>query len=411
MLLASGMGLPGPTGRPDLVGFATTSRPGVLLLARVGLALGGGIAVLILARRGRPEPATDLGALVATAVLALTVGAGHAAVFEPPVTIGVWFVHAAAAGVWLAGVAILAVLASQRVTDRTILRAVVRRYSALALVAVALFVLTGAYQSWLETGGLPAIDDPYGRLLIVKIVVVGIALLLGLASYLDGGELTGHLGGLARRSTIEAFLAAVAIVVTASLVAIPPPGPGRPIELAPSAPAVDRESAVRLAIGPGRPGPNRFTAVASGDGEPVSLRLVRDAGDRALEVPFRNRPGDADPDIRIADVLDLPAGSWQATVLVAPAEAPGSGAALPGGAFAFVLASEGITVGRASPPLDVGLLIGLLLIGGGISAVTWGRLRGRLPRTDPAAARIALVGGGLTAIVAGLLIVLLGPGG
>jgi methionine-rich copper-binding protein CopC len=401
MLLSSGLGLPGPTGRPDLVGYATSSRPGILLLARVVLGLAGGVVVLALVSRGRIDPAIDIGALAATAALALTVAAGHAAVFEPPVTIGVWFVHAAAAGVWAAGLAVVAVLASRRPPDGELVRAVVSRYSALGLVGVGLVVLTGAYQAWLELGGPPSLDDPYARLVLAKIVIAAAAFGLGLVNYLDGGRLMGWLGGLARRATVESFLAAVIIVVTASLVAIPPPGPGGPVELA-GTPEAGPPASVALAIGPGRPGPNRFTAVPEAGVAPVTLRLEATDGTVADEATFRPVDGDdpaATTFVTAVGVVGM--GDWRAIV------AADDGATV--GAFPFTMTADGIAAGRAAPPVDLGLVLGVLMLFSGVLAFSFARAGGRLPRTDRVAARIALSGGGLAATLAGLLIVALGP--
>ncbi len=402
MLLASGLGLLGPEGRPDLVGYATQSRPGVLLLGRIVIGVAGGIVVLVLARRGMIEAATELGALAATAGIAVTVASGHAAVFEPPVTIAVWFVHAAAAGVWLAGLAFVAVVASRRPPDPPLIRSIVVRYSALAAVAIALVVLTGAYQAWVEIDGLPSPTDPYGWLLIVKIAFVVAAFVFGLMNYLDGGRLVGWLGGLGRRATIEAFLAAIVIVVTASLVAIPPPGPGRPIELAAAA-GNGSALAVDLAISPGRPGPNRFTAIAPVGVTPTVLRLVSPGDPTPGEVKFRPIPEGGLTNGFVADVRDVGVAAWVATV-VAAGEADGSTRE-----FRFVMTADGIAEGRLVPTADVGLILGLAMLLAGIFGLAYARSGGMLPRTDRAAARIALTGGGLAAAVVGLLVVVFGP--
>jgi copper transport protein len=400
MLLASGLGLTGPSGRPDLVGYATTSRPGILLLARVAIGILGGLLVIALVRGRRVEPAIEVGALAATTCIGLTVAAGHAAVFEPPVTIGVWFVHVSAAGIWLAGLAVVAILASRRPPDEKMVRSVVRRYSALALVAVGLVILTGAYQTWVENEGLPSLDDPYGRLLVVKLAVAAIVLGLGFVNYLGGGRIGGRLGGLGRRATVETFLAGVVLVVTAALVAVPPPGPGGPVELA-RAGSDESGADVTLAIGPGRPGPNRFTAVTSGGGVPDVLRLETPAG-AAVAVDFR--PGNAGDAASaqpfVADVGDLGAMAWNAVVVLE------SGATA---SFPFVLTPEGVAAGRAVPPVDLGLVLGLTMVFLGVGAAAFARAGGTFPRVDLEAARIALTGGGLSAAAAGVLIVAFGP--
>jgi copper transport protein len=404
MLLSSGLALPGPTGRPDLVGYATMSRPGLLLLARVGIGLAAGIAVLAMVRLRRDELALDTGALAATAMLGITVAAGHAATFSPPITIAAWFVHAAAAGVWLAGVGCVAGLAARRGPDIDLVGRVVPRYSALALVAVALLALTGAYQAWIEIAGMPSIDDPYERLLVVKVVVATVALALGLANYLDGGRFTRLLGGLGRRATVETFIGLVVVVLTANLATTPPPASSRLIELGPAHVAADAPRPdVRLLIGPARPGPNRFVAEPGGGastGVPESLRLIDEAGEVVAEAPFRPMSGAAVT--YSTDAVPISVGPWRADVVVA-------GGVTPPAVYLFVMGPEGVSEGRATPPIDLGLVVGLILIVTGLFAVALARAGRTLPRTEPIASRIALTGGGLVGLVIGLMIVFLGP--
>ncbi len=51
------------------------------------------------------------------------------------------------------------------------LRAVIPRFSALALVSVALIALTGIYADWVQTRDLLGFDTPYEINLLVKILV------------------------------------------------------------------------------------------------------------------------------------------------------------------------------------------------------------------------------------------------
>jgi copper transport protein len=49
----------------------------------------------------------------------------------------------------------------------------VKRFSRLALMAVAVLVATGLYQAWREVGSVSALmDTAYGRLLLAKVVVL-----------------------------------------------------------------------------------------------------------------------------------------------------------------------------------------------------------------------------------------------
>jgi copper transport protein len=89
--------------------------------------------------------------------------------------------HVAAVGLWLGGLVMLGVALLRR-GDEDTLRTVVPRYSSYALVAVALIVVSGAFQMIRQVDRLGALTDTdYGRLLSIKLIVfVG---LLAVAAY------------------------------------------------------------------------------------------------------------------------------------------------------------------------------------------------------------------------------------
>ena len=71
---------------------------------------------------------------------------------------------------WLGGLVVLciAVLPRRNVDE---LRAVLPRYSALALGAIVALVVSGAYQAWRQVGSFDELKSTdYGRLLIAKLV-------------------------------------------------------------------------------------------------------------------------------------------------------------------------------------------------------------------------------------------------
>jgi putative copper resistance protein D len=93
--------------------------------------------------------------------------------------------HLLAAGVWLGGLPLLAMLLTwvQR-TDHAraerIAAEATRRFSALGLGSVLLLVVTGVYNTWTLVGTIPALlGTPYGQLLLVKLSLL--LPLLGLA--------------------------------------------------------------------------------------------------------------------------------------------------------------------------------------------------------------------------------------
>ena len=105
------------------------------------------------------------------AALVLTLGlSGHAAAGDlVPVAIVVDVVHVGAVALWLGGLlVVLAALLPRRDPDEVAL--VVPRFSSIAFAAVAALVVTGAFQSWRQVGGLEALTDTtYGQLLLAKL--------------------------------------------------------------------------------------------------------------------------------------------------------------------------------------------------------------------------------------------------
>ena len=93
-------------GGTDYVGFATTTRIGLLLSARTVVGAIGGVVVLVVARLGGGRGAglgLALGGAAGTIGLGLTAAGGHASAFSSPVPVAMDVVHLAAASVWLGG--------------------------------------------------------------------------------------------------------------------------------------------------------------------------------------------------------------------------------------------------------------------------------------------------------------------
>jgi len=125
-----------------------------------------------------PAVAGVLGVLLA-ATPAL---AGHASTGRwVPAAVPADALHVASVGLWLGGLVMLGVVLLRR-SDEETLRVVVPRYSAYALVAVSLIVLSGAFQTIRQVDRIGAFTDTdYGRLLLIKLIVfVG---LLGVAAF------------------------------------------------------------------------------------------------------------------------------------------------------------------------------------------------------------------------------------
>lgn len=399
--------------------YAVHSRPGLLLSWRVVAGLGGGVAVLVLARWRRQEAALELGILAATAALVLTAIGGHAAAFASPAPVAMDIVHLGSAGTWLAGLMVLAGLASVGRLRGPDARAVVGRFSSLALVSIALVALTGTYAAWIETRDFTSIADPYPRTLLVKVILAVLAFAIGGLNYLDGGRglaargmlarlaAATRVGGLSRRVTIEAGLAISVVVVTAALTTGAPSAGTRPVPVAEAATTGAVGLPATFAIGPARPGPNRAVVQVPGASASTSVRLelTGTGGGATVVVPLVAAPDDPAGAVS-GDVGALPAGTTFEAIVIATGP---DGTELARHRFSFELGDDGLTAGRAVPPVDPAIAIAVVLLALGVLAVVFGLAGGSPPRVDPAAGRWALVVGGALGGIVGLVALVAGP--
>jgi putative copper export protein len=169
--------------------------------------------------------------------------AGHASSGgDRTANIAIDALHNAATAAWLGGLLGLAVLAIPAVRslpgeDRVRLAAgVVVRFSALALVAVSLLVVTGVYRALAELPSAGEIaDSSYGRALLVKLGLFAVLLVGGAYNRLVlhprleraalGLDLDDRGAADALRASVRAELAVagVLLVSVAVLISLPPP--------------------------------------------------------------------------------------------------------------------------------------------------------------------------------------------
>ena len=222
-------------------------------------------------------------------------------------------VHIGAAAIWLAGLVAFGYLGLSRQLTGAALRAAVPRFSAVALVAIGLVIVTGGYSAWAQTRDLTPLLTSYATVLDIKVVVVGLALVLGFLNLVDGGRDRGPLRGFHGRVRVEATLGLFIVGLSAVLVSGSPPGTNAPIWIDPAA-STARSVAGALALEPGLPGPNRLlvqleTAVPDGGG--VEVRLVRldgSAGPSTIHL----RPSQGDRDFVADGVVLGPESRWDA---------------------------------------------------------------------------------------------------
>lgn len=411
----------------DAAAYLFGGRSGQLQLTFAAVAAVGAGALLV-APRGI---AWIVAAVAGLAGIALHVTAGHAsAIGTAPVVAGI--VHVAAAAIWTGGVAGLLLLAIRpawlTAGPKPGWREVIPRFSALALASIGLVGLTGVYAAWAHTGELLPLGSEYGRTLVLKTIAAVVAIGIGAANFLDGGRRPGWLGGTRDRLTAEASFIGVVLLLTGALAITPPTDEQRGVAIRPIPDAFGAVAPdMGMEIGPGRPGVNRITirttdALAAlrldltldriDDGSstrvPLTLRGLEGMPAEGMEgmdhsgMATRNDDGTVD---WYADATVLPAGSrWDTTVHVLSRD----GVELTRQRFAFTLDDEGIDDGRLANVLNPGTIVAMLLVIGGALGLGLGFGGMRLPRSDPATSRIALLAGGAVALGLGALVGIVG---
>jgi methionine-rich copper-binding protein CopC/putative copper export protein len=395
----------------SLADYVTQTHNGTFVLARTLLLLAGGIAALLLGRRS-PRWSLAVSATTGIVAVGLLADAGHAAGFDALAPVLAMVVHVAAAGVWLAGLITLAILglASRGRPALPLgtpsLPSFVPRFSALALVAAALFGFTGLAFADQLAGGVVVLDSPYGVLVGAKIVLVLGALGLGALNFLAPRGEASPAGAMRWRIPLEAGVVGAVVVVSALLASGNPPGLERPVWLAPAG-AIVRDD-VALAIEPARPGPQRFVVELSpslAGVTAVALDLQRiDIDQGSSRVPMSSDPTDTRR--WISDGGLFPANSsWTATAVAFDS----GGVQIARQRFDLVFDSERLSSGEATAAITIRLLCGIALLGLAVLALTMGLAGGALPRTPPRLGRFALIVGAAIAGPIGLLLVFVWP--
>jgi len=129
--------------------------------------------------------------LAAGALLALTRSlSGHAADWgDMTLAVLMDWLHLLAGGLWGGGLWALACVVLPPVNrsadqHRVLLADCARRFARLASLALAVMLLTGLANAWVQVGTMRALwTTPYGRTLLVKLLLVGLVILLGAAHH------------------------------------------------------------------------------------------------------------------------------------------------------------------------------------------------------------------------------------
>ena len=172
--------------KPSVIGDVLDTHFGHVLVVRLLL-----LAIafpllrtLLRARDGATSPARSTqwraaaGALAAGVLLTVSL-AGHADVgsFVPLSLVSDWL-HLSAMSLWVGGLVVLAVAALAQ-CDLDELDHIVPRFSRVALTCVCALIVTGAYQTWRQVGGLEAFrQTDFGQLLIIKLAIFAVLLIV-----------------------------------------------------------------------------------------------------------------------------------------------------------------------------------------------------------------------------------------
>lgn len=212
-----------PTTWTDL----TDSATGIAALARVAFTAACGWVAL------RPEraidPATQLPAMALPLLAVATIGFTRTGGDLAAVGVIVAVLHVLAMAVWIGGLALLTRVVLAGGGDEDLVLAL-RGYGRLATPAIIATVLTGAVQTFrLDRGAL--FTSGHGRVLLLKAVVVGAMVFIGLVTrqfvnmqMSSARSLSDNLAGRLRRATgIEAIGGIVVLALSAWLVSLTPP--------------------------------------------------------------------------------------------------------------------------------------------------------------------------------------------
>lgn len=183
---------------------------GLLLLASLGLAL------------FLPPVRRSLLLLLATAALASLSLTGHAGSSPLPHQV-IDALHALAAGAWVGGLAPLLLILVRRQADPL---PILQRFSAMAMIAVAVLLVSGLANAWLRVGGNPwsLAGTAYGALLLAKLLLLALMLALAAANrFFFMPRLPGVRSALTLSVGFELLLGLAVLALAAALGMTEPP--------------------------------------------------------------------------------------------------------------------------------------------------------------------------------------------
>jgi len=369
---------------------------GRMWLWRVALGTTASVAVIVGWQRGDNLALAIVGAALGIGSLLAISLTSHAAAtvnVETAATLND-FVHLIAVAVWVGGLCGLAlavrlILKTREGSERReTLSALVRRFSLVAGLSVAVIILTGLYSAWAQVVTVEALQVPYGRVLGVKVAVFA-ALLLIAAANLVWVRPRLRAGGTAstwlkRLVVAEIVLAAVVLLAVGFLTSLEPARQvasreGIGIESGLNFEQATEGTRVTLQIEPAQVGPNTVLAsLADMSGAPITNATDVRVRLSYLDVDLGETPISAtevgEGEFVLEDQLISLAGAWQVEVEVQRPDAFDTRAA-----FRFEVAGSGGGSLAIAPQADTGrtllgiefVVLGFLFMGVSIPIGGW----------------------------------------
>lgn len=210
-------------GFTNLPGLVLETRVGIVALARILLAVG--VLLLVLLGAGKRFSYVVVTGISVVLLLSFSITSHAGAVQGSLFAVSADLVHLVAASAWVGGLALLPILwVTKRAgdDDRELLVAV-RRFSVLAGGAIFIVIISGTFLSLVELPDLQSLwQTPYGIVLLVKIVLVVLALAV---AFLNNRRVqkTDAGGNLSTQIAFEAGIALTILVAVSLLVQTPTP--------------------------------------------------------------------------------------------------------------------------------------------------------------------------------------------
>ena len=384
---------------------------GRLWLWRVALGTASGVAAIVAWRRG-DNPGLALLSVVLGAGALLTISlTSHAAATVNVRTEAILndFIHLIAVAVWVGGLCglALAVRLILAVCDnserRETLSALVRRFSLVAGISVVAIILTGLYSAWAQVVTVPALQVPYGRVLVLKVaVVVGLLLVAGanlmwVRPRLRAGDAASR--WLKRLVAAEIVMATIILLSVGFLTALEPARQvasreGIGVESGLTFEETAEGTHMTLEVDPGQVGPNTIgVSLTDRSGSPITNTTDVRVRLSYLDADFGETPYSA-PEVGEGEfVLDEQlisiAGAWQVELVVQRPDAFDARAA-----FRFEVPGGGGGSLAIAPEADTGrTLLGIEFVFMGVS-IPIGGWYSRRGATAMIAGTAAVVAGG-----------------